>query len=244
LGGAGARNVGLRNAHGDYLAFLDDDDEWLPNKIEIQLGFLEQNQGIAAVSCWHLLRVGDQVQQIQKPANVTFQDLLWENFLGSFSFCLAGKRVFDKIGPLDETLPSAQDWDFWLRTARDFNVHIIEQCLVSYNRHDQTRISSSYAGKAKGTEIIYNRYKTLMTDKCVRNHKKYICYYKSLAEQTKLKRIQQLIAMLAFMNKWRDWWLFLNSLGNLILPARFAEWCRRLYRRSLMGREKRLLGIE
>jgi len=244
LGGAGARNVGLKNARGDYFAFLDDDDEWLPNKLEIQLDFLQKNNSINAVSCWHMLKIGDQVQQIEKPAQVTFADLLWENFLGSFSFCLVARRVIEKIGLLDAALPSAQDWDFWLRTARNFRIHIIAQCLVVYNRHDQTRISSSYAGKVKGAEIIYQKYRADMTDACARHHQKYLCYYKSLAEQSRLKRLKYLAGMLIHIDKRQDWLLILNSLGRLLLPAKLAEWFRRAYRKRIMEQTKRLLTIE
>lgn len=234
LGGAGARNIGLKYACGDYIAFLDDDDEWLPQKTAAQLKFLMQNPTIQIVSCWHLLKIGDQLQKIEKPTRVTFSDLLWENFLGSFSFCLISRQALKTIGLLDETLPSAQDWDYWLRAAQNCKTHIIERFLVIYHRHEQARISSSYIGKAKGSEIIYRKYRAYMTNDCTMHHRKYIYYYKSLAGQTRIERIKHLIVMLPCITRRQDFLLVLHSLGCLLLPSATVEWFRKSYHRMSM----------
>ena len=111
LGGAGARNLGLEMAKGEYISFLDDDDIWDPNKTKIQLDFLKNNPNTKLVYCnfnqW--FQNGKKREKIMSSL-ISFEDLLVFNLIGSFSFVMVKASEQERIR-IDEELKSSQDWD-------------------------------------------------------------------------------------------------------------------------------------
>src|SRR4051812_19145790 len=125
-GGSAARNRGIAMASGDVLAFLDDDDEWLPTKLTEQVGFLLEHREVGAVSCWQVIDDGSTGAPavFRGPTNIDADDLHWDNFGGSASFCVWRRAAFDPEPRFDPELPSAQDWDVWLQCARQSGVRV------------------------------------------------------------------------------------------------------------------------
>jgi len=243
-GGANARNVGIKHAKGEYISFLDDDDEWLFNKTEIQTTFLEKNSDIGAVSCWYILKIGEIIQKIKPPPIITFNDLLWENFWGSFSFCMVRKEVFKKIGLLDEILPSCQDWDFWLRITQKFKVEAIPQYLVLYHRHYQQRISTTAEGKEIGHERIYSKYINYMSKDCQKYHLKYIYFNKSLSSNPLKDKLKYLIKMICFFSIKRDFILFVDSLWSIFFSKTWLDAIKGYLRKTLVPKNSRIMQEE
>lgn len=136
-GGNAARNAGLRLARGEFLAFLDDDDIWIPKKLESQLRVLERAPGVALVGCW-FVRDG-LVEKL--PLEIPERMLLAGNFVGSFSFCMFRKSDLLAVGGLDETLRNSQDWDLWLRLAERGRIYIVPECLVKYATRRSDRVT-------------------------------------------------------------------------------------------------------
>ncbi|MFC1823046.1 glycosyltransferase family 2 protein [Thermodesulfobacteriota bacterium] len=244
IGAAKARNVGIKRAKGEYIAFLDDDDEWLPDKAQRQVIFLERNLNIRAVSCWYILMIGGKSQKVVIPSIVTFNDLLWRNYLGSFSFSIFKREVFETIGLLDEMLPSCQDWDFWLRVIQKVKVEVIPEYLVLYHKHYQQRISSFVEGKLSGRERLLLKYKKDMGKKCRRHHLKHIYYYKSLSTFSKRDRVRSLLKMFHYISRKRDIFIFIDSLWRLFFPDSLVIIIKKRFRKYivlrsfLIGREK------
>lgn len=120
-GAAAARNTGIAAANARYIAWLDSDDAWYPRKLELQLNKLRSASRAEAVSCHavllHLLDHG--VDRVRAPAQqVCWQrGLLLDCDLSPGSTLLARRTAFETTGPLDETLPRFEDWDWLLRYA-------------------------------------------------------------------------------------------------------------------------------
>ena len=156
-----ARNTGLSHAKGYYVAFLDDDDEWSPNKIEEQLkGFTDKS--IALVYCGTVII--DDKENKRHLSNDYFNkgnvyyELLKKNFIGSTSNPLIKRECINRVGRFDIDLESAQDYDLWLRLARQYPVSYIEKPLLNYHIHDNERISTNLDNQISGKEYINAKY--------------------------------------------------------------------------------------
>ncbi len=139
-GVSAARNTGIKTATGEWLALLDSDDEWLPNKLKTQLALLEQYPGhklIHSNEIW--IRHGVRVNQMKKHAKkggYIFQHCLALCAI-SPSAVMIHKDLFAEIGLFDETLPACEDYDLWLRITARYPVLYCEEALIKkYGGHD------------------------------------------------------------------------------------------------------------
>ncbi len=163
LGAPAARNTGIKNCTGDFIAFMDDDDMWHPEKIERQLNYLIQNPKVDAVFCEfkYVLK-----NKFYYPDKIMFDsnllDLSLNRSLGSFSLPLIKKNCIDVTGLIDINLPSCQDWDYWIRLVQNFNLKKISDCLVTRNL-SKGQITSDINKKIKGREYLLNKHKALIS---------------------------------------------------------------------------------
>jgi len=138
-GPASARNLGIKKAKGEFIAFLDSDDYWLPKKIEKQLKIFTKNKQIGLVYCFHYwVNEKGKITGKKKKSyrGDIWQDLLQGNLVvGSSSATVVKKECFDKIGLFDESLKSCEDWDMWLRIARVYQIDLIPELLVKITQH-------------------------------------------------------------------------------------------------------------
>jgi len=178
-GPASARNVGIKNARGEYIAFLDSDDIWLPEKLEKQIEYLQSNPDIALVysDCIRFNENG----VCQRKSNVyhlregyIFFKLLEGNFITT-STVIVRRECLDKVGYFDEELDDlkhSEDYDLWLRISRSFKIGYIREPLVKYRVRESglNRSNIDRAYKAllkvfdKNTKDIQN-----LPDKYIRN---------------------------------------------------------------------------
>jgi len=141
-GVARARNIGIENASGEYIALLDADDLWFPRKIEIQMKTIEANKDVDLVytGAEYIDRegryMGKMGQKVQRATQNPFRDLLVVgNIVGTPSSVLAKKECFQKLGGFDVSLSVSADWDMWIRFSRHYHFIYIEEPLVSYRVH-------------------------------------------------------------------------------------------------------------
>ena len=164
-GANAARNVGLCRARGHYVAFLDDDDEWFPNKIERQVKSFDTDDS-ALVYCRCLVvneLIGMKYVSSSKHfCGDVFNELLFRDFVGGTSGPLLRKRCVKEVGGFDELMESAQDYDLWLRIARRYSVSFVDEPLYAYHIHDGKRISTNAKAKIAGIERIIEKYHTLI----------------------------------------------------------------------------------
>ncbi len=120
-----ARNAGIKVARGKYLALLDDDDEWLPEKLEMQIALMDAASSPGLVYCngFNVNEKGEVISEIKGGARGTALDaLLSFNCLGPPSSVLLQKDVLEKTGCFDENLRALEDWDLWIRVAQLYEI--------------------------------------------------------------------------------------------------------------------------
>ncbi len=163
-GAAAARNTGIINAQSEYLAFLDDDDEWLPEKLRLQIALLDNSPSkVGGIYTGHIVvdETSGNVLRQRTPNNRgnLSNILLSHNCLGSTSSMLLRKECFDTVGLFDESLPSFQDYDLWIRISRSFEFDYINKPLYKYHLHNN-KIWTNPESLSKGIEIMLERYGT------------------------------------------------------------------------------------
>ena len=141
-GPAQARNVGLRNATGDFLAFLDDDDLWASDKLEQQLRAMSQRPAILFVSTDKMTfpeRNRGMELSLQRDMVVDYRKLLKRCVINNSSV-LMRREVIELVGYLDEDLYGVEDYDFWLRilAKRNRSALILRNKLLLYRLHGKS----------------------------------------------------------------------------------------------------------
>ncbi|MBT8148199.1 MAG: glycosyltransferase, partial [Gammaproteobacteria bacterium] len=144
-----ARNYGVARSSGDWLAFLDSDDEWLPDKLQRQMTALQQQpdyQLCHTEEIW--IRNGRRVNPMTKHAKAGGH--IFENCLPlcaiSPSSVIIKRDLFEQVGGFDEQLPACEDYDLWLRICARNPVIFLEQPLIRKYGGHADQLSRKYWG--------------------------------------------------------------------------------------------------
>jgi glycosyltransferase involved in cell wall biosynthesis len=148
-GGPGAaRNTGAQAAKGEYLAFLDDDDEWLPNKLEVQVELAKRRPDAALIfSDAYLVKNGDKVAlfpSIKFQGPPTLEELCERNFIPCLTVLLK-RDVFMEVGGFDPSpkLWGVDDRDLWLRVLHSHTAAFSPLPLAIHYRHQSNYSNTS-----------------------------------------------------------------------------------------------------
>ena len=136
------RNEAVRQARGDYVAFLDSDDAWLPEKLAKQVRFLEEHPAIPL--CHTYCRVMDADSRAlgirhegRIPPTGPYFEALLEHCWITISTVLMRRGLYAECGPFTEALPygrSGEDWEFFLKAARRYDIGFLPEVLARYRK--------------------------------------------------------------------------------------------------------------
>lgn len=138
-GVSAARNAAIAEARGQYLALLDSDDLWLPEKTEAQVADLQATRRLISQTGERWVRDGREVsvpRKFRKRAGDLFAESL-RRCAVSPSAVAMHRRLLEAIGGFDESLPACEDYEMWLRVTCRFEVGLVPEALiVKYGGHD------------------------------------------------------------------------------------------------------------
>ena len=162
-GAAGARNTGALVATGELLAFCDDDDEWLPEKVRCQVEALRTNSDASAVSCGILVRYRDRtVTRLPATETVTFRDLLRSRRAEIHTSTLLVRRddFTGRIGLMDEAIPGsyAEDYEWLLRASRERPVVAVRAPLARVYWHEGSWFADRWETLARALRYLLEKY--------------------------------------------------------------------------------------
>ncbi|MFP4013247.1 MAG: glycosyltransferase family 2 protein [Chitinispirillaceae bacterium] len=133
-GVAKARNRGVSESNGEWIAFLDSDDWWNPNKLQLQLDYCRQNHDYEIVqTCETWIRNGRRVNPPQthlKKEGHIFEESLRRCMITPSSVILR-RSLWDKTGGFDESFPACEDYDLWLRITCRQKVGLVDKHLLT-----------------------------------------------------------------------------------------------------------------
>lgn len=178
-GGNHARNVGIKNATGDFIAFLDDDDEWVPEKIHLQIQEFMKNPKVG------LIYTGAEIiynknklsyKSTPKKFGDLSKDILISNYIGSTSSVMVKTSILAVSGEFDEKLKAQQDYDLWIRICQLTSIGFVSKPLLKYHNYNSTKQISDDLEKYVDSIVYIN--------------KKYEYLYKKVDDIIKVKHRQ------------------------------------------------------
>ncbi|MFA6436775.1 MAG: glycosyltransferase [Candidatus Paceibacterota bacterium] len=164
IGISAARNLGVKEAKGEFVAFLDDDDEWLPNKLQDQINIFNKDGLDTALVYGGFVWIGEKNKVIGKhlPAikGYILKELLSQKdyFTGSASNPMIRKSVFEDIGYYDEKVLTGEDWELYLRLAQKFKIDFINKFVVKISQHSGSRLGGKLLEAAELELLVLKKY--------------------------------------------------------------------------------------
>jgi GT2 family glycosyltransferase len=201
-GGAAARNTGIRAAAGEFVAFLDDDDEWEPAKLERQVAALERAQPTAAVAYCGFRKVFDDSGLVKLvlpvPPRHGLDELFRRNTIGTTSAIMCRRQALLDVGLFDETLPRRQDIDLYVRLARRSEFVPIPEVLLTWHRHGRPSIGRSGRNSIEGNRLFLLKHRAEFESRPAAHHYRLVAIGRMLARDG-----EHLEARAAFLRAWR-----------------------------------------
>lgn len=167
-GGNFARNTGIKNALGEWVAFLDDDDEWHPDKIEKQIAKAKESG--AELICTAINSVDDATGKktvfVPDAPFDSSREILMRNCIGSTTTVMVKHSKLVECGMFDENLKAKQDFDLWIRLCQIAKVAIVDTpCVEYHNLATNGQISWDWEKYDKAAQYMAKKYKALREQK-------------------------------------------------------------------------------
>lgn len=180
LGANSARNLGIKKSKGEYIAFLDDDDEWIDSKLEKQIQKIGEDNNIGLVYTGKKIRYLQYNLEYESIPKLNKQNIYLGNFVGTTSSVLVKKKLLKSLGGFDICLPALQDYELWIRLSKITKFSCVEEPLVIYNNvNTLTQISNNTKKYEEAYKYINEKYIDNIFDmkkikKIKKNQKKFL----------------------------------------------------------------------
>ena len=191
LGACAARNTGVKYSAGTFIGFLDDDDEWLPAKIEVLIAAIKKNNYVLAYCNNEIFdEINADTRLIIRPQyeGKVYEKLILGNFIGSTSFPLIRKDALVEVGGFDMQMESSQDYDVWLRLSEKYDICYVNESLNRYYLHEGEQITKNPQKKIQGLERLNEKNSVYLNSNknafWIR-HMKIIPYYLKIGDKRK-----------------------------------------------------------
>jgi len=165
-GASGSRNAGIRYATGNYIAFLDDDDEFFPEKVHrIKLAIIENNYPDFIYHGAEIIMKNEGVSYITCPKtfhfSVFFQRMLVANEVGGTPMVVCKTEALHEVGLFDESLPALEDYELWLRMVKNGCSFVaLKEALTKYfYLAGSASVSKHVANNARARRLISEKYR-------------------------------------------------------------------------------------
>jgi glycosyltransferase involved in cell wall biosynthesis len=170
-GAGSARNTGISNSTGEYIAFLDSDDFFAEQNLEKKISILEEQLQIGWIySDWQFvdeqgafLKKGSVQHDYSKKrlSGNIFAELFYKRNFITPSTVIVRRSVLDHVGYFDPMIPSQEEYDLWLRISAKYSIHYIDEILVFRTIHG-AMLSSDFGKWAHGNALIIDKMETIL----------------------------------------------------------------------------------
>ncbi|HPS31722.1 MAG TPA: glycosyltransferase family 2 protein [bacterium] len=232
LGAQTARNRGISEAKGEWIAFCDSDDEWLPDKLERQIMELEKVDfnPMTVVHGNTIVRKGinKRIWKIPETHGVNVMPLMLKRPAPFFQAMLVSKIALEKIGMLDENVPAYQEWETAIRLSEICSFVHISAPLFIYNIHDGDMISKNDKNSIEGYHYIIKKHRDKIIKICgintwyLHNFKLFI-----LCEQKNISVPQEVMSVVV---KRKYLYYAASFLGKLKKRQKLLRWLENIVR--------------
>jgi len=175
-GGSGARNAGAALARGDWIAFLDDDDLWLPHKLAAVADLIASGPpdlGLVYSASEQFDGVTGAALSRSRPTvrGRVLDEVLYRNAVGGMSVAVVRRDLFEAVGGFDESFPALQDMELYVRLAERAAFDFVDEVLVRFRVASHGRITFDPRRKLAGARLFAEKYRRLLESRPRHRHR-------------------------------------------------------------------------
>ena len=216
---AAARNTGIAHSNGEYIAFLDDDDEWKPESLKRRIELLENlapeevsRTGVVYTGCEiHIVDQNRVCLNMPKLKGNIRQAIIKADIFTIPSTCLFSREALERVGGFDERLLSSVDHDIWMNLAKhNYHAYAVDEPLtITFRRKNHGCMTADPSSRIQGVEQYLNKWEDVLAKWfSVKKGKKYIKRYRR-------RVLTRLAAMKIAEGKWpQAWQLFRHVVSK------------------------------
>lgn len=163
LGSAGARNIGIKNSKGEFIAFLDDDDIWYTDKLRKQIEcFKNEKVGLVYSSIdLSFNRYKITYPTMPQKKGSIYKDLLIRNYVGGTISVVVRRTALNDEILFDKSFPAREEYDLWIRISKKWEIDYIKEPLAkAFYRNEIKRISTNVDNYIKAINLINEKYRS------------------------------------------------------------------------------------